>query len=31
MNYEVDEQFLAGALKELVECDSPVGYYPEIH
>ena len=31
MNYEVDEMFLAGMLKELVACDSPVGYYPEIH
>ena len=31
MNYEVDDQFLVRTLKKLVKCDSPVGYYPEIH
>lgn len=31
MNYDVDGKFLLGTLKQLVECDSPVGYYPEIH
>ena len=31
MNYEVDERFLVRTLKKLVKCDSPVGYYPEIH
>lgn len=31
MNFDVDEKYLVTALKELVECDSPVGYYPEIH
>ena len=31
MNYEVDSVFLADTLKTLVECDSPVGFYPNIH
>ena len=31
MNYEVDDQFLVRTLKKLVKCDSPVGYYPDIH
>lgn len=31
MNFDVDAQYLVDALKMLVECDSPVGYYPEIH
>lgn len=31
MNFDVDERYLVESLKDLVECDSPVGFYPLIH
>lgn len=31
MNYEIDPQYLIDLLHQLVDVDSTVGYYPEIH
>lgn len=31
MSYEVDASYLVQTLRECVEVESPVGYYPEIH
>lgn len=31
MSYEIDPEYLLDTLHELVEVESPVGYYPEIH
>lgn len=31
MSYEIDSKYLVDTLRECVEVESPVGYYPEIH
>lgn len=31
MSYEIDAEYLVQTLRECVEVESPVGYYPEIH
>lgn len=31
MSHQIDSQYLLDTLRECVEVDSPVGYYPEIH
>ena len=31
MSYQIDSKYLIDTLHELVEVDSPVGYYADIH